>query len=357
MRIGSSVIGMESERTYSSTAGRVSKLINADKKQGLWEGTGSLFGNLLQPGDEEGTDKAGGKGKPGNFVQETMEEMRAKANSFRIEKAGDKELEETARQLKDIRQQCLNFLMDILFPARRSLRFIGGDAPAGGGITVSNQYYYEETEKTSFSTEGMVKCADGREISFQLNLEMSRSFQEYYEESYTMVPAALCDPLVINLDGNIPQLSDQTFFFDLDADGEKDEISRLAGGSGYLALDKNGDGRVNDGSELFGTQSGNGFADLAKYDADGNGFIDEGDPIWDKLKIWIMDENGKEQLVSLADKGVGAVCLANSATDFSLTGEDNTLRGKIRSTGFFLYESGAAGSVQHLDLVKYNQAV
>ena len=44
---------------------------------------------------------------------------------------------------------------------------------------------------------------------------------------------------VINLDTDIASLSDQTFYFDIDADGELDEISQLGAGSGYLALDKN----------------------------------------------------------------------------------------------------------------------
>lgn len=352
MRIGSSTIGMESERTYSSTVGRISKLTIADKGQGMMEGTGNLFGSLLQ-GEEGKSGNA--REQQGDYLYQTMEEMNAKAEVFRRGRIRTPELTETARQLRSIRQQCLDYLMNILFPERRAVRYLG-DGTSGSTVTVSEQYCYEETENTTFSTQGTVTCADGRKIDFSLNLEMSRSFQEYYEESYTLEEVSLCDPLVINLDGNIAELSDQTFFFDIDADGEKDEISRLASGSGYLALDKNGDGMINDGSELFGTRSGNGFADLAAYDSDRNGFIDEGDEIWNKLKIWMMDETGKPQLVSLADKGVGAVCLSSAPSDFSLTGEDNTLRGKIRRTGFFLYESGAAGSVQHVDLVKYHQA-
>ena len=70
-----------------------------------------------------------------------------------------------------------------------------------------------------------------------------------------------------------------------------------------------------------------------------------------------MDENGNEQLVSLKEKGVGAICLQNMSTDFSITGQDNQTRGMIRNTGFFLYESGAAGSIQHVDVAKYSQAV
>ena len=195
-----------------------------------------------------------------------------------------------------------------------------------------------------------MKCADGREISFHLNLEMSRSFQEYYEEVVTTRQISMCDPLVINLDGNIAELSDQTFLFDLDGDGEMDEISELSAKSGFLALDKNGDGTINDGTELFGTRSGNGFQDLSAYDTDHNGFIDEGDEIFSKLKIWIMDENGNKQLYSLEEKGVGAICLKNTSTDFALTGEDNRTNGRIRNTGIFLYENGAVGSIQHVDL-------
>ena len=90
-------------------------------------------------------------------------------------------------------------------------------------------------------------------------------------------------------------LTDQKFFFDIDADGKKDEISELAAGSGYLALDHNNDGKINDGSELFGPESGDGFADLAEYDDDGNGWIDENDAVWKKLKIWCRNKKGENE--------------------------------------------------------------
>ena len=161
------------------------------------------------------------------------------------------------------------------------------------------------------------------------------------------------DPLVINLDGNIAGLSDQTFFFDLDGDGEKEEISTLKSGSGYLALDLNEDGVINDGSELFGTKTGNGFADLAKYDQDGNGWIDEDDEVWSKLLIWTKDEDGKDKLYHLSEAGVGAICLQNANTEFSLNSvKDNHTNGVLRNTGIFLYENGTVGTVQHLDLAR-----
>lgn len=221
------------------------------------------------------------------------------------------------------------------------------------GLIYSQENFIEETEQTGFSTVGTVRTADGREINFNVNVGMSREFQQYYRDDLTLTATAMCDPLVINLDTFGAQLQDQTFYFDIDADGELDEVSQLGSGSGYLALDKNGDGVINDGSELFGTASGNGFADLAKYDEDGNGWIDENDAIWDKLKIWAKDENGNDILYRLAEKGVGAICLQNVSTDFTQKGAAGQTLGAIRSTGVFLYENGNVGTVQHVDVAKY----
>ena len=218
-----------------------------------------------------------------------------------------------------------------------------------------------EQEDTSFSTVGTVRTKDGREINFNVNVNMSRRCEEYYREELNVAQFTLHDPLVINLDTDATELSDQTFYFDLDADGREEEISMLKG-SGYLALDKNGDGIINNGSELFGTGNGDGFAELAQYDEDGNGWIDENDSIWSKLKIWCKDENGNDVLYKLSDKGVGAVCLQNVSTDFTVQGDRkgqdgntnaNATNAVIRKTGIFLYENGNVGTVQHVDMAAY----
>ena len=218
-----------------------------------------------------------------------------------------------------------------------------------------------EQEDTSFSTVGSVRTKDGREINFNVNVNMSRRCEEYYKEQLNVAEFTLHDPLVINLDTDVAEVSDQTFYFDLDADGKEEEISVL-NGSGYLALDKNGDGTINDGSELFGTRNGDGFADLAQYDEDGNGWIDENDSIWSKLKIWCKDENGNDVLYKLSDKGVGAICLQNVSTDFTLQGDRkaqdgttnaNATNAVVRKTGIFLYENGNVGTVQHVDMAAY----
>ena len=121
--------------------------------------------------------------------------------------------------------------------------------------------------------------------------------------------------------------------------------------SGFLALDKNKDGKINDGSELFGTRSGDGFKDLASYDEDGNGWIDENDSIWKDLKVWTKDENGRDYLMDLREANVGAIYLGSAQTEFSLNRmADNQTDGIIRRTGVYLKETGEAGTIQHVDL-------
>ncbi|MBQ4301460.1 MAG: hypothetical protein II765_07980, partial [Lachnospiraceae bacterium] len=151
-------------------------------------------------------------------------------------------------------------------------------------------------------------------------------------------------------DSDVVDVENQTFFFDLDADGKEEELSRLGLGSGFLALDRNADGHINDGSELFGTASGNGFADLSQYDLDGNGWIDEADEIFDKLLIWTPGADGQDACYKLKDKGVGAICLENVPTDYVLRHKDGKVGAAVRRSGMFLMEDGRPGTVQHVDL-------
>lgn len=210
--------------------------------------------------------------------------------------------------------------------------------------------FFAETEHTAYEAKGVAKTADGREISFGVTVEMSRGFCQRYE-TLTQETLTLCDPLVINLDSNTASVSDMKFLFDLDADGKEEEMSFAGKGSGFIALDRNGDGKINDGSELFGTKSGDGFADLAAYDEDGNGWIDEADSIYKDLRIWTKDENGNDILMDLKSADVGALYLGNASTEFSLNDmETNKTNGVIRSTGVYLKESGGVGTMQHVDL-------
>jgi hypothetical protein len=217
----------------------------------------------------------------------------------------------------------------------------------GAEITVEERQF--ESETTAFAAAGAVKTADGKEISFNLALTMHR---EYLQEGRVTLRAgdAALDPLVLNFDGTAAQLSDVTFNFDLDRDGQAEALPTLGSGSGFLALDLNGDGKINDGGELFGPQSGDGFADLAPYDGDGNRWIDEADPIYNQLRIWQPGAEGVGTLTTLSQKQVGAIYLGQAETPFAVKNAQNELLGQVVSSGIYLVETGGVGSVQQVDL-------
>lgn len=350
MRIVSSNIGMESKRDYRLHIESKTSVVAARVGQKKSTGTVIGYGRDSRPKGQTSWQNQG-------TLQDKMNEMNSYSGINRISSfKGER------NPLRTVRESCMRYLISILYGEKRTFDYSSMFSELRGvqsnGMPVTNTVYYEkevyveETENTSLSTTGTVKCADGREINFNLELQMSRKFSAYYKENYELAVSNMCDPLVINLDGDIAQLDDQKFFFDIDADGVEDEISTLSQGSGYLALDKNGDGIINNGNELFGAKSGNGFSDLATYDSDGNGWIDENDEIWKKLLIWTKDENGEDRCYSLTDKKVGAICLSNASTDFSLNSSDNAVNGMIRKTGIFLYENGNVGTVQHLDVAR-----
>jgi hypothetical protein len=55
---------------------------------------------------------------------------------------------------------------------------------------------------------------------------------------------------------------------------------------GFLVLDANGNGRIDDISEMFGDRFQGGYAELAGYDSNHDGKISLGDLIWSELKVW-----------------------------------------------------------------------
>ena len=226
--------------------------------------------------------------------------------------------------------------------------------PTGPGEFGLRYHYsdqYAETESTQVQAQGIVITADGQKIQIALDVNLSRSFTSSQEINIQSGAGILKDPLVINFSGTAAELTRTKYSFDIDSDGTEDQISFVTAQSGFLSLDNNANGKIDNGSELFGAASGNGFADLAQYDADGNHFIDANDSVYNRLRIFSKDAQGKDQLVALGAKGIGAIYLGASQSPFDIKDENNQLLGKVRSTGLYIRENGEAGSVQQLDLV------
>lgn len=368
MRIDSGSLGMDSARLYRS-----SKTVRQTVETSSTTGSHLLpsFSDFFQAGKEDEKNGEGAKnllGEPSKeisdsptsesaVIQDAFDKLGSKAKVYNFQTRNDAET-----SFHRLHEKFIQNLLKLIFKQKPD----NSDPCAESDFAPENAHegiyelvttnettetFYEESECTFFQATGKVLTDDGREIDININLQMSSRFVSYYSESISTLSYQLTDPLVINF-SNVPaSLKDVTYFFDLDCDGTEEEISTLGENSGYLALDKNGDGIINDGSELFGTKSGDGFYDLSKYDEDHNGWIDENDSIFEKLKIWAKDEDGNDLLYTLKEKDIGAIALQSVSTDFSLNSYvDHSMKGRIRNTGIFLYESGEVGTIQHLDL-------
>lgn len=225
----------------------------------------------------------------------------------------------------------------------------------GNGISITQGF----SQNLSINIEGTIVGNDGVERKLSLSVGIHQSFVQNLQTSTQSTQAQnaqnsdkkVIDPLVIDYAGSGTELSDTKMQFDLDSDGMPNQISTLKEGSGFLALDKNNDGIINNGNELFGTKSGDGFKDLSIYDSNSDGKIDKEDPIYDKLRIWTPNENGEGQLIGLGEKGIGTIYLNAQESREMMRGKKGDLLGIKQKTADFLYNNGNTGKIHHIDLV------
>ena len=164
------------------------------------------------------------------------------------------------------------------------------------------------------------------------------------------------DPLVFDLGGDgitTVSLEESNAFFDLDNNGFAEKTSWVGVKEGLLAYDKNGDGVINGGNELFGdrtlmkdgkTLASSGFAALTEYDDNKDGKIDSNDVIYALLRIW-QDADGDGiasagELRRLVDLGIVSIGLSYSNTGVT----DSTNNIQVR-TGTFTLADGSSRTV------------
>jgi hypothetical protein len=148
------------------------------------------------------------------------------------------------------------------------------------------------------------------------------------------------DPLILDLDGNGIDITslDAGKQFDIDGDGSIDQTAWVSGADALLALDRNGDGEINDGRELFGDQNGakDGFEELAKFDDNLDGMIDATDGVFSSLVL--LHADGTQQ--SLGEAGIKSISLSMiTPLDQRLIGGD------LVATSQFERDDGTTGSV------------
>ena len=155
------------------------------------------------------------------------------------------------------------------------------------------------------------------------------------------------DPLVLDLSGTgliTTNLGDSNVHFDLNNNFFAERTAWLAGNAGFLALDKNGNGRIDDATELFGTFTGSGFDDLAAYDDNHDRVITAADAAFAKLRVWV-DSNGDAitdagELKSLDALNIASISL--NKTDLNGTTAQGT---ELRAASTYTLKDGTRRAI------------
>jgi hypothetical protein len=163
------------------------------------------------------------------------------------------------------------------------------------------------------------------------------------------------DPLALDLDGDGLETTGITAsptLFDHDGDGIKTGTGWLKGDDAFLALDRNGNGTIDNGSELFGVdttlasgqKAANGFAALADLDSNHDGQFSNADAQYANVRVWRdLNQNGISEageLQSLSAAGIASINLASTASNIALAG------GNIQSaSGTYSKTNGSTGTV------------
>ena len=148
----------------------------------------------------------------------------------------------------------------------------------------------------------------------------------------------IISPLVIDLDGDgveLVSLGNSSAYFDLNLDGFAELTGWVSPDDALLAFDVDGDGIIDDNSELFGNQTGqaNGFLALSQYDSNSDGVIDVNDAVFSDLILWQdLDGDGVSddgEMMSLTDAGIISIDLGYSDISETNAGHDVLQRSTV----------------------------
>lgn len=213
-------------------------------------------------------------------------------------------------------------------------------APAAGGRQVQVTVQQIQVAIEATVVEVRAQAESGVAVTAQ-------TIQVTFNAQLAQVTAGASDPLVLDLDGNGIETTTAAagHRFDLLGTGRAVQAATAAGADGFLALDRNGNGVIDDGRELFGDQHGasDGFAELSLFDANADGAIDAADPVFAQLAVF-QDSNRNGQtdfgeLLSLTDHRVAAILLDARPTETLSSGN------RISATATFVRHDGSTGQI------------
>ncbi|MBW8296491.1 MAG: VCBS domain-containing protein [Sphingopyxis sp.] len=212
--------------------------------------------------------------------------------------------------------------------------------PMGGTLTLdfaTGQYSYQPPSPiTVTATEVfnyVVTDRDGDTASANLSVTIT----------------ALAPPIAVDLDGDGVEFVSNAagVHFDYNSDGVAESTAWVGADDGLLAIDKNGDGKVNNGAELvFG---GAGMSDLqglaATYDGNGDGKLDAADAEFAKFGIW-QDANSNGvtdagEFRSLISQGIISIALTSDGHAY--TAADGQVQ--VKGEAFYTRTDGSTGKL------------
>ncbi|MEB3293606.1 MAG: calcium-binding protein [Synechococcales bacterium] len=164
---------------------------------------------------------------------------------------------------------------------------------------------------------------------------------DYVREAFAAASRRLFDPLVLDLDGDgieLVSVEQSIAQFDLNADGFREQTGWVKADDGMLVLDANGDGRINNITELFGDATTDGFDELKTLDSNNDNIINASDAKFSQLQIWRdLNQDGITDSGELSNLGrFGIQSISLNTTKANTVNQGN----QVRTTSQFTLTDG-----------------
>ena len=228
------------------------------------------------------------------------------------------------------------------------------DNTDSGGLT----NYYNNVEPYLLKSF-IVSIEEGPTTYDDFKYLMQASMDEQtglYRQFFTTAKTLL-SPIVLDLDKDGVETTTLTngAYFDHDGNGFAEQTAWAGADDGLLVMDRNNDGIINDGKELFGsetllnngTKASNGFLALKELDRNNDNKIDSADTAYNQLRIWQdIDGDGystSEELKSLSELGIASI---NTAYTNSTTVDANG--NEHRQIGSFTWNTGTTNAAEDI---------
>jgi len=246
-------------------------------------------------------------------------------------------------------------------PKNELLNIDGQQFNSDDNITVTNSNV--ELQYLSYQVQGQFSLND-QNITLDYQFDLSSKYAS--KTTITTTAAALKDPLIIQFGAQgIGEINGETEL-DINNDKNLNSLPIFSGDVGYLVFDKNDNKTVDNGSELFGPTSNNGFSELAQLDSNNNGFFDSQDNAYQRVYIWQPQQdnssnntsniipkkgnNNQQELVSLAHAGVSAIYLDAIDTPFNFRNQNGDITAQLRQSSFAITDNNQAVGIHQIDV-------